>query len=92
MQEAGVATSWEDRSGEGKPVCGGEGGGKMTNALYEEIDRLRKEKKDLLEVCRLAFEWSCRKSETNRKWTGTDQYIHDHLKEAINKHGEQNDP
>jgi hypothetical protein len=37
----------------------------------------------MLNALEKAFEWSCRRSETKRKWTASDQYIHEVLKSAI---------
>lgn len=37
----------------------------------------------LLEACKAAFETSCKRSETNRKWTADDQRTHELLSQAI---------
>ena len=41
----------------------------------------------LLAAARKAFEASCRRSETRKKWTNEDQAVHEQLKDAIEKAG-----
>jgi len=40
---------------------------------------------EMLEACKVAFAWSCTRSETRHKWTASDQKVHEVLKRAIAK-------
>ena len=48
-----------------------------------DLDTLLAQRAALIEACREAFEESCRRSESNRKWTVRDQRVHEQLKAAL---------
>ena len=54
--------------------------------LHDESDRIAwmiTSHAALTEACREAFDESCRRSESNRKWTVHDQRVHEKLKAAL---------